>query len=128
MSAHGPSEESFNPSPKSLLTWKLANLNLRQNFYKESDIFSTGALIPGNHNEEVGMGALKWRLFISKTNDRECNIGVKCLIPDGSSHLLSKLVSLLSWVKIVSSREKAPPIESDYDVSFSHLLISSDRS
>ena len=42
----GPSESNYasdqgEPSP--LLTWKLANLNLKQNFFRESDIFGGSA-------------------------------------------------------------------------------------
>jgi hypothetical protein len=42
---NGPSgTESLSQKP--LLTWKLANLNLRQNFYKESDVFTTNLESP----------------------------------------------------------------------------------
>ena len=41
-----------------MLTWKLQNLNMKQNFYKESDAF-----IVDN---------IQYILFISKTNDKEC--------------------------------------------------------
>ena len=30
--------------PRTILTWKLGNLNLRQNFYKESDVFESQQL------------------------------------------------------------------------------------
>lgn len=48
---------------KPLLTWKLSNLNMKQNFYKESDPF----LVEGT----------SWVLFISKMNDKEFSIGIK---------------------------------------------------
>ncbi len=48
---------------KPLLTWKLSNLNLKQNFYKESDPF----FVEG----------VQWILFITKMNDKECTIGAK---------------------------------------------------
>lgn len=72
------------PSKQPLLTWRLANLNLHQNFCKVSDVFSVD-------------GSQSWRLFISKSNDRECTIGLK-FMGDMARH-----ISLLSWVRISSS-------------------------
>ena len=46
-----------------LLTWRLENLNLRNNFQKDSDPF---------YHEGIF-----WKLFIQKLNDRECQIGLK---------------------------------------------------
>ena len=48
---------------KPLLTWRLQNLNLKQNFYKESDAFFYDGIY--------------WKLFVTKLNDKECQIGVK---------------------------------------------------
>jgi len=43
---------------KPLLTWRLQNLNLGQNFYKDSDPFFHDGIY--------------WKLFVSKLNDKEC--------------------------------------------------------
>ena len=48
---------------KPLLTWRLQNLNLTQNFYKDSDTFF--------HD------GIDWKMFIQKLNDKECQIGLK---------------------------------------------------
>ena len=48
---------------KPLLTWRLQNLNLKQNFFKDSEAFFHEGIY--------------WKLFVSKLNDRECQIGLK---------------------------------------------------
>ena len=48
---------------KSTLTWRLQNLNLKQNFYKDSDPFFHEGIF--------------WNLYVQKLNDKECQIGLK---------------------------------------------------
>jgi hypothetical protein len=50
--------------------------------------------------------SLQWKLYITKTNDKECVIGVKCLsCPTPNA---ARIMSLFGWVKIGSTSEKAP--------------------
>lgn len=81
--------ETLEPAP--LLTWKLEDLNLKQNFYRESDPFTTAQTV--------------WRLYLSKTNDKELTVGVKC---SGQG-----LASLLNWVRLPGQ-----PL----DLAFTHML------
>ena len=85
---------------KPLLTWKLSNLNLKQNFYKESDPF----MVEGS----------QWVLFIAKMNDKDCQVGIKYMSPfddEGASYHQHEnfngyqrysLLSLLNWVRLDS--------------------------
>ena len=87
---------------KPLLTWKLSNLNLKQNFYKESDPF----FVEGT----------QWILTISKMNDKECTVGLKYASSldheyDSIAGMkqMAKLMyerysvlSLLNWVRVES--------------------------
>ncbi|CDW77013.1 UNKNOWN [Stylonychia lemnae] len=88
-------------SIKPLLTWKLSNLNLKQNFYKESDPFT----VDGN----------QWILYISKMNDKECCVGIKFQsifesdyesqqisfnVSQKSKYMRYSILSLLNWIRI----------------------------
>jgi hypothetical protein len=75
-----------------LLTWKLEDLNLKQNFYRESDPFTSAQAA--------------WRLYLSKTNDKELTIGVK-----STGH---GLTSLLNWVRLPNQH---------LELGFSHLVL-----
>eukprot|EP00347_Sterkiella_histriomuscorum_P019003 403343339 len=90
---------SQNSQIKPLLTWKLSNLNMKQNFYKESDPFP--------------VDGTSWVLFIQKMNDKEFMIGIKFQslfdndydsydrVKNSMKNVYSKysLLSLLNWSK-----------------------------
>ena len=48
---------------KPLLCWRLQNLDLSQNFQKDSDAFFHEGIY--------------WKIYLQKTNDRCCQIGLK---------------------------------------------------
>ncbi len=62
---------------------------------------------------------MKWRLYISKTNDREVQVGVR--VPEAVQEGCGRFISLLSWVRVASSIEDAPPVENELDIKFTHL-------
>jgi hypothetical protein len=63
---------------------------------------------------------LQWRLYISKTNDKDCQVGVR--LPTALTSGVSRFISLLSWVKVASTIEGAPPVESSgEDLRYVHL-------
>lgn len=87
---------------KPLLTWRLQNLNLTQNFYKDSEPFFHEGIF--------------WKLFVSKLNDKECQIGLK-YSQEFSRESQTRdaqvffdkysILSLLFWTKL----ENEPPFD-----------------
>lgn len=84
---------------KPLLTWRLQNLNLRQNFYKESEQFFHEGVF--------------WKLFVQKLDDKWVEIGVK-YAQDFSRESLVKddqvifdkysVISLLNWSRLTHEK------------------------
>ena len=102
---------------KPLLTWRLQNLNLTQNFYKDSEAFFHEGIY--------------WKLYASKLNDRECQIGLK-YAQDFNRESQTRdeqvfydkysILSLLNWARL----ETEPPfgmdlLQPDYDPNTSSL-------
>ena len=114
-----------------MLTLRIQNLNLRQNFYKDSDAFFHEGIY--------------WKLYVSKLNDKECQIGLKYAQEFNRESQTRdqqvfydkySILSMLSWTRLESEPQFGLHFVNDYSlmqpnrntVNINNMTISATKS